>query len=1022
MRRLAERIVEEGCPGLGERRLSWFPSALHAREFARLLLEKRRAWIGIETATTRTLFESLAGTPLGDAFARTSLEAWVAKRASLSRNRASTLLRTLQLLRRFGYAEDADLPAPLRAKLPEGILRDFARLFETPRRRDLAAVLGGGGIPEPPAEVLAFLPGFRLTPEAWRLASHLEEAGKLRVAPSPEGGRPRFSFFSAQGEERELREACARARALIDEGLPPHSIALVPLSWERYAGFLPRVCEEEGLPFFTPRGRSPAGTPSASFLRALAEVCLRNAPRPAVLRLFSHPFFRSPEGDPDADGRLLRATAAFDRRSRERGLTGGFEALGALLSGRGFPEREGARILRARLEACRRIGEVYARRPGEAIGEFAKLAEDFRAGGGGPESPPLEWEAIERALASFGELDELGLTFPAASEFPSVLQARLGEFTIPLEGLAPEGVRVLGLPRALGLPLEAVFVLGLGRDRFPSPPPGNPWMQDAAREALRKDLRARGLRLPEVLAARGLLAPPLAPREEEDLQLRELEALCAGVPRCTLSWVHADLQGRLFLPSAWLARKLRALRAHPREEGSTVLHLSAAPDKLLASRLRRHRELPPEPAALHAAFSLEEGEREKALRAALSTSPRRGPDPERLLEGLRCRTRLESFRAGGAGPFDPWSLRGSDPPRLTFKVTAFEGLGRCPLQFFFQEVLRLAPLDEEPREDRVSARLRGSAAHRVLETLFRPLLTEGPSGISERAEDPLLRYLQLRAAEKNLGHPSPDRGKARLAVLRHVETICDQEADQLLSPLMNRLPLFRRIGLEQWTRAIAEAVLLDLEDLEESGLFPARLEEPFVLELDLPRAEDSGANPSKLRVRLEGRIDRLDMSRGEGEPKRLRVLDYKTGGSLKSDTRSCLRGRVLQLPLYALAAGVLFGGPAASSEVEAELRGISPELSRKFGPFPRAPLSEKVLGDLRGPFLRTLGLLAGLVERGCFPFARDRHCEYCGFQAACPRRHPPSILRQESYEGLAAWRETTRKYLKDFQKEAGSAK
>ena len=57
-------------------------------------------------------------------------------------------------------------------------------------------------------------------------------------------------------------------------------------------------------------------------------------------------------------------------------------------------------------------------------------------------------------------------------------------------------------------------------------------------------------------------------------------------------------------------------------------------------------------------------------------------------------------------------------------------------------------------------------------------------------------------------------------------------------------------------------------------------------------------------VRLAGRIDRIDLGEVRGQAV-FNILDYKTGGGTRFSLEACQRGTVLQLPLYAMAAGEL---------------------------------------------------------------------------------------------------------------------
>ncbi len=162
--------------------------------------------------------------------------------------------------------------------------------------------------------------------------------------------------------------------------------------------------------------------------------------------------------------------------------------------------------------------------------------------------------------------------------------------------------------------------------------------------------------------------------------------------------------------------------------------------------------------------------------------------------------------------------------------------------------------------------------------------------------------------------------------------------------------------------------------------------EPLAAELEFGTGAE-GADPAVavtlpdgLEVRFKGKADRVDRSRS-GE---LVVSDYKTGKQtvlrgLRNDPVA--GGRLLQLPIYALAAQARFGG----DRVRARYWLLS---EKRVAPC----FSVAITPEVRARFLDVLGLIAGAVEAGAFPGAPTEHtgdrqfetCRVCDFDAVCP--------------------------------------
>jgi hypothetical protein len=143
-------------------------------------------------------------------------------------------------------------------------------------------------------------------------------------------------------------------------------------------------------------------------------------------------------------------------------------------------------------------------------------------------------------------------------------------------------------------------------------------------------------------------------------------------------------------------------------------------------------------------------------------------------------------------------------------------------------------------------------------------------------------------------------------------------------------------------------------------------------------------------IAVRGKFDRL--LEGDDGPI---VADYKFSSKLerRMDSALMLKGQTLQVPLYRAMAG---------PHAKVELLGVHPDLD---------PASEEARPQfagfadpqLEGSFRQTLRVLADLHRDGCYPFRSDKHCEWCDYQQACRRHHPPSVERAQQFADARAY-------------------
>jgi ATP-dependent helicase/nuclease subunit B len=338
--------------------------------------------------------------------------------------------------------------------------------------------------------------------------------------------------------------------------------------------------------------------------------------------------------------------------------------------------------------------------------------------------------------------------------------------------------------------------------------------------------------------------------------------------------------------------------------------------------------------------------REFALRQ-LDGWTREGGDPtggaaatdDRLRRGFEAvagRTRARFTRFDGY--VGPGRLTAFDPG-TPVSATRFETYAKCPRRYLFDRVLRVSPRVRPEELWRIEPITRGSLVHAILEA-----------------------YVAERVA-----------GAARS--LARLLSLAEDRLDEAESGGLVGKPLLWRID--------RSAILRDLLrfHVEEGAI------EPIAAELSFGGGDDDDIPPVTVvlddgrSVTFQGSIDRVDRT-PSGQ---LMVSDYKTGrqGRLSDLTRDPVAaGKLLQLPLYAMAARNRFGGPP--QPVHARYWLLSGERS--------APCFHLVVTtDVEDRFRHVVRLIADGVDGGCFPgvpgaptFRSFANCTGCDFDDICP--------------------------------------
>lgn len=348
------------------------------------------------------------------------------------------------------------------------------------------------------------------------------------------------------------------------------------------------------------------------------------------------------------------------------------------------------------------------------------------------------------------------------------------------------------------------------------------------------------------------------------------------------------------------------------------------------------------------------------------------------------------------------NLSGVEVPRLSdarhaVSASRLEKWTECPHAYFMRYLLGVEPLEDPAREVLIPPLERGDLVHNVLDRFFRQHVLDAPPRPNEAwsAE----RRSQLRRIAEEALDAAEQQGRTghrvfwqseRSRMLRDFERFLDNDE--------------RRRAAEGWTPKASEQGFAQPSRFEPEDTHP-----PVIVEL-----------PDGRKVRLTGRVDRIDVSSSGG----LVVIDYKTGrskvfkglgeGSLtlhaggevakkKAYPDNAAKPK-LQLPLYASAVkGIVkasegsggFWGGLAGGFVSSESGVVSDD------PGGLAPFENEVVSGywfvsgrenfewlyleiderVEAEFFRLLGLILDGIEGGVFPSrpsggARD-HCEFC---------------------------------------------
>ncbi|MDE2988590.1 MAG: PD-(D/E)XK nuclease family protein [Chloroflexota bacterium] len=532
------------------------------------------------------------------------------------------------------------------------------------------------------------------------------------------------------------------------------------------------------------------------------------------------------------------------------------------------------------------------------------------------------WDDVQQLLTELSWLDDLEEATP--DRFASAARRGLQRPTGHHRRFG-DGVYVGPLSSAVGLQWDVVYILGAAEKSLPQPRSDDPLLSERLRVSAALPVAADQLR-----------------RERADylIALHSADRRVLSYPRADTRAQQARLPGRWLLESATelnageriYASKIdrapsRVVAAIPSFEGALLG--SETPADLHEFDLRRIR-LAPQPLNHYLAREIQ-----SLGRGLIQRRERWRP----LL------TRWDGLIAEGAAaavsvPHSPGAL---------------QDWATCPYRYFLGRVLRIEERDDARDELQISALDKGSLMHDILDQFFRQ--TESHPSPGERWPRSERQRLETIAIEM--------LDEARQRGLTGHDLLWRRDRQEILNDLETLLARDDEHRAREHTRQVAsELVFGRLPDSQ--------------AEVELVLAEGGS-------LQLRGMIDRVDQSTTDD---RFIVIDYKTGREFPtaSDLRQdpLVGGRVLQLPVYALAARQVYDlDPTAT--VSSAYWFITDRAGFKYN---RVDWDEEHTQQ----FEQAVNLVVKNIRLGRFPAnpgaddhrERTSNCRFCSFDPVCP--------------------------------------
>ncbi len=719
------------------------------------------------------------------------------------------------------------------------------------------------------------------------------------------------------GEIEEVGRAIRRAMEASDP-IAPQRIAVVARDLEPYAQHLRTVFHRYGIPLSL--GQAPALRASAparliveilcaardKFRReSLAALC-RSPHLTAVKPNLARTLDEIGYVDSGAQSLMARFGMHIDDLRRAMEKAGPDSERGRKIASRLFHAERARATFQRMLEALEPLAER-----GTFAEHLARLERALELLGFNPARTPDDMdEADDDATRAWGPvraaLDGLARWAAVAgsgraidsAEFAAMVETAFDCAAGPAERDTAGAVVALPVLEARGLDFDLVFVIGLNDGIFPSYHREDPLLPDEVKLALNRPLsdalrRRFGAGAP---SRAGRILRTRYDRNGEDFFLFFL-AVSMPSRRVVLSYAAAEASGTPMVRSPFVDEVVRLFGDSERQ--SVVKRIPASGvvptiaeclscDEFLARAAADHVLASPEAETIETRATLDSIDARSAIereREAYLAMPTREEYADADDQGMRYAPNPDKFaRAGnrdGRVMADPRLTRmlcgDLEAPRA-WSATKLGELAACGFKFFAHRILALN--DEEEQDYELSALERGELIHDVLHRLVDKIDFSDASG-------------------------------ARAHALEVLKAVRDE-----------RRPLARDQGFFdlRW-RSIEQTAqeFVDVEIAHRAAHPDVEIRTEHQIHFAL-----NDLSAQRVRLWLEGRIDRLELHPSRGQVRNLRVLDYKDSRNAdryrkSADSAGAQFGWTdFQLPVYLMGALSEFGERmAADATLEA---------------------------------------------------------------------------------------------------------